>query len=66
MFINGVLDATATLSPNFSSTTTFAIGAVGTTPATTYSGKIDEFRVTNGFARYTSSFNVATAAFSNS
>ena len=66
MFINGVLDATATLTPNFSSTSTFAIGAVGTTAATTLSGRIDEFRITNGFARYTSSFNVATAAFSNS
>lgn len=66
MFINGVLDATATLNPNFSSTTPFAIGAVGTTVAATLNGKIDEFRVTNGFARYTSSFAVATAAFSNS
>ena len=66
MFINGVQDATANLAPNFSSTTTFAIGAVGTTAAATLNGKIDEFRVTNGFARYTSSFNVATAAFSNS
>jgi hypothetical protein len=66
MFINGVLDATATLSPNFSSTTAFAIGAVGTTVAATLNGKIDEFRVTNGVARYTSSFAVATAAFSNS
>ena len=66
MFINGVLDVTATLTPNFSIVHTFAIGAVGTTVAATLSGKIDEFRVTNGFARYTSSFNVATAAFSNS
>jgi hypothetical protein len=66
IFINGVVDATSTLTPNYSTTTTFTIGAIGTTPATTYSGKIDEFRVTNGFARYTSSFNVATAAFSNS
>ena len=66
MFINGVLDVTATLTPNFSIVHTFAIGAVGTTVAATLNGKIDEFRVTNGFARYTSSFNVATAAFSNS
>jgi hypothetical protein len=66
LFINGVLDATATLTPNFSTTTTFVIGGVGTTAAATLSGRIDEFRVTNGFARYTSSFNVATAAFSNS
>ena len=66
MFINGALDATATLTPNFSTVSTFAIGAVGTTVAATLNGKIDEFRVTNGFARYTSSFNVATAAFSNS
>ena len=67
IFINGVLDFTSgTLTPNFSTVSTFAIGAVGTTVAATLNGKIDEFRVTNGFARYTSSFNVATAAFSNS
>ena len=66
MFINGVLDATATNNPNLSETGTFAIGAAGTTAAATLSGRIDEFRVTKGFARYTSSFNVATAAFSNS
>jgi hypothetical protein len=66
LFINGVLDAGATLTPNFSTTTTFVIGGVGTTAAATLNGRIDEFRVTNGFARYTSSFNVATAAFSNS
>lgn len=67
IFINGILDVTSTLSgTTFSTSNTFAIGAVGTIATATFSGKIDEFRVTNGFARYTSSFNVATAAFSNS
>jgi len=66
-FINGILDANVTNSKDFSTTSTFAIGAPGTIAGLQgISGKIDEFRVTKGFARYTSSFNVATAAFSNS
>jgi len=66
-FINGIVDANLSNSSNFSTTTSFAIGAPGTIAGLQgFSGKIDEFRVTNGFARYTSSFNVATAAFSNS
>lgn len=66
-FINGILDANVTNSKDFLSTSTFAIGAPGTIAGLQgISGKIDEFRVTKGFARYTSSFNVATAAFSNS
>jgi len=66
-FINGIVDANLSNSSNFSTTTSFAIGAPGTIAGLQgFSGKIDEFRVTSGFARYTSNFAVATAAFSNS
>lgn len=67
LFTNGILNGSAAISNNFSTTTAFAIGQPGLiTGLQGFYGKIDEFRVTNGFARYTSSFNVATAAFSNS
>jgi hypothetical protein len=67
IFTNGILNGSAAISNNFSTTTAFAIGMPGTIAGLQgFYGKIDEFRVTNGFARYTSSFNVATAAFSNS
>ena len=66
-FINGVVDVTTTTSINLSTQSTFVIGAPGTiTGLQGFSGKIDEFRITNGFARYTQAFNVATAEFSNS
>ena len=67
VFTNGILNGSAAISNNFSTTSPFAIGMPGTIAGLQgFFGKIDEFRVTNGFARYTSSFNVATAAFSNS
>jgi hypothetical protein len=70
IFINGILDVSNLLfsAVNFSSIHAFAVGSPGTISGgfTGLSGKVDEFRVTNGFARYTSSFNVATAEFSNS
>jgi hypothetical protein len=66
-FINGVVDVTTTTSINLSTQSTFVIGMPGTiTGLQGFSGKIDEFRITNGFARYTQAFNVATAEFSNS
>ena len=66
-FINGVVDVSISNASNFSATESFAIGMPGTvTGLQGFSGKIDEFRVTKGFARYTSNFAVATAEFSNS
>lgn len=68
LFVNGALDVSAAISSNFSTVSAFAIGAPGTIAGgfQGFAGKIDEFRITNGFARYTQAFNVATAEFSNS
>lgn len=64
MFINGVLEATATWSGSLSSSGTvpFYVGTVeGTSPTTAYlNGYVDDLRITKGVARYTQSFTVPT------
>jgi hypothetical protein len=67
IFLNGTLDVTSgTLTPNYSTESVFAIGNAGTIAVQGLNGKIDEFRVTKGLARYTTSFTPATAEFPNS
>lgn len=66
-FINGIVDANLSNAANFSTTESFAIGSLGTlTGVQAFAGKIDEFRVTKGFARYTAAFTPATFEFPNS
>ena len=71
IFINGTLALTATIA----STTTFneggsslyteapVIGAKLNSTTDYYVGYMDDFRITNGFARYTTNFTVPTSAF---
>jgi hypothetical protein len=67
IFLNGVLDVTSgTLTPNYSTESVFVIGNAGTIGVSGLNGKIDEFRVTKGLARYTASFTPATFEFPNS
>jgi hypothetical protein len=62
-YINGVAGTTTTSSATLTtSTLPFVIGAtgVGTSP---FNGYIDDFRMTRGYARYTSNFTPPTTAF---
>ena len=65
LFINGTTDGTATNSTDISGST--ARLTVGATPSgtVTFTGYIDELRITKGYARYTANFSVPTAAFPN-
>jgi hypothetical protein len=66
-YVNGVLDVTSTCSANFTQTANCFVGGEGTaTPnfaTNVWNGYIDELRITNGYARYTSNFTPPTAAF---
>lgn len=62
-YINGVAGTTTTSSATlFASTLPLVIGATGN-GASFFNGYIDDFRITNGVARYTSNFTPPTAAF---
>ena len=61
MFINGVLVGSATMTSNFTSNTDFNIGhREATGPNSIANRYIDDFRVTKGYARYTSNFTPPT------
>jgi len=62
-YINGVAGTTTTSSATLTtSTLPFVIGAVGN-GSSPYNGYIDDFRITKGYARYTSNFTPPTSAF---
>jgi hypothetical protein len=64
LYVNGVLDVSATNTNDFSAAFPLYVGQLGG-GAVNYTGYIDEFRVTKGLARYTSNFTPPTAAFPN-
>jgi hypothetical protein len=62
VFINGVLDASATNTTNISGTSAISVGANpgGSFP---FNGYIDDLRFTKGYARYTATFTPPAAPF---
>jgi hypothetical protein len=67
-YLNGVSQGTATYSTSIPATYDILIGNApwsSVYPNLYFQGFIDEFRVTNGYARYTGAFTPPTAAFSN-
>lgn len=64
LFIDGVLDATATVSRSYISSNSASI-ACPTTNNFCINGNLDEVRITKGVARYMSSFTPPSAAFPN-
>jgi hypothetical protein len=64
LWLNGTLDGTSgTITAAVTSNITPRIGANAADNLEAFSGYIDEFRVTKGVARYTSTFTPPTAAF---
>ena len=65
VFVNGVLSASAAENTTFAGWDTYAIGAflASGSSESNFVGNIDELRVTNGVARYSSNFTPATTAF---
>jgi len=61
LFVNGVLDGSATNSQNFSDTT-LLIGK-GIWASSEYEGYLQDFRLTKGYARYTANFTPPASAF---
>ena len=60
-YINGVAGTTTTSSATLTtSTLPFTIGGVGA--SSPFNGYIDDFRITKGYARYTSAFTPPAAA----
>lgn len=62
LFLNGVVVASATVSPNYSATAQMYIGRQPDA-AYEYAGYIDDFRITKGVGRYTQAFTPPQAAF---
>ena len=63
IFVNGVVKGTYTGTQMFTTDAPFYIGAGGSSLTTDYFyGYIDDFRITKGYARYTSAFTPPTAA----
>jgi YD repeat-containing protein len=67
MFINGVLVGTSTNTTNSSSTGALFIGRLNSTyPENDWNGYIDDFRISKGVARYTTSFAPPGNGFASS
>jgi len=67
-YLNGVSQGSATYSTSIPATYDVLIGNApwsSVYPNLYFQGYIDEFRITNGYARYTGAFTPPTAAFSN-
>jgi len=67
IFVNGVLSNTVVNNFSFSGTSSaITLGGLNINGFTTnMAGYVDEIRISNGVARYTSNFSVATSAFPN-
>jgi hypothetical protein len=65
-FLNGVLQGSQSFSGSIASNTAYIGGVSSNSADNAFKGYIDEFRITNGVARYTSNFTPPTAAFLNS
>jgi hypothetical protein len=64
LFIDGVLEGSGTVTGSvWPSTSPLAVGALGVQSANTWQGWIDEFRFSNGIARWTTSFQPPTAPY---
>lgn len=64
LYIDGVSALSATSGATYAGTMTMKIGDNG--GANFFNGRLDEFRITKGVARYTSNFTPPTQAFPNS
>ncbi len=64
MFIDGVQDATQTVTGSFNdSSNVFAVGQAGEVTANPWTGWVDEFRLSVGIARWTSDFTPPAKAY---
>ena len=64
IYVNGVGNAGVAFTGNLSSSSNVTIGADSALSTNyTYSGYIDDLRITKGYARYTTTFTPATSAF---
>ena len=65
LFINGTQVASATDSTSLTNSLPLAIGTQISTGTNYLNGYIDELRITNGYARYTSNFTTSSIAFAD-
>ena len=65
LFINGTQVASATDSTSLTNSLPLAIGTQTSTGTNYLNGYIDELRITNGYARYTSNFTTSSIAFAD-
>jgi len=65
LFIDGTQEGTNTMSTavNFDSSMEVSIGSLKPTGSNTYTGSLDELRILNGLADYTSNFTPPTSAY---
>ena len=64
-FLDGVLQGSQSFSGSIASNTAYIGGVSSNSADNAFKGYIDEFRLTNGVARYTSNFTPPTVAFPN-
>ena len=64
-FVNGVQDISVSDAASYGSSTSRPIIGMDNGSANLFTGYIDDFRVTKGYARYVGNFPLPTAAFSN-